>query len=255
MPQTARVLPVGRIYPSCIYPSRIYPNIDLSDWQCAVLLEPCHHSQQTPSIDVRRLGERVADACLLQSVPLHRVGSVRVATLMPSGRPVATIDDRAAPICVSLSHTRLMRAAVACAEAFVGIDLVEMRPATAAPCRGKPYRRSQSLDAWFTQSELGLLAACTILTREMLWAAKEAAYKAARLDTEFRPRQLTIEHASGNRFRWSIFDRWATVSGEGVFLIAADHIVAIAAARMPEPATLVPHALPPAALPMEKAFS
>jgi len=148
-----------------------------------------------------------------------------------------------------------MRAAVACAEAFVGIDLVEMRPATAAPCRGKPYRRSQSLDAWFTQSELGLLAACTILTREMLWAAKEAAYKAARLDTEFRPRQLTIEHASGNRFRWSIFDRWATVSGAGVFFIAADHIVAIAAARMPEPATLVPHARPPAALPMEKAFS
>ena len=237
MVQATRVLPVGRMCSgACV-----------GDWQCTVLLESRHHLKQTPSIDVRRLAERVAHACLMQGVSPHQGqadgapdDSVRVATLMPSGRPVATVSGRVAPVCVSVSHTRLMRAAVACVEAFVGIDLVETCVPATTPLKGNTCRRDRNLDAWFTQGELGLLADRTDLTPPMLWAAKEAAYKAARIDTEFRPRRLQILYACGDRFRWRMCDRWANMSGEGVFFLAGDHVVAIATARMPHRAMFAP---------------
>ena len=230
MVQAARVLPVDQLCPdACV-----------GDWQCTVLLESCHHLKQTPSIGVRRLAEKVADACLTQGLSPHQdqlhgdLGdTVRVATLMPSGRPVVTVSGRVAPVYVSVSHTRRMRAAVACVDAFVGIDLVETCVSATTPLKGNTCRRDQNLDAWFTKAEVELLADRTDLTPRMLWAAKEAAYKAARIDTEFRPRMIHISYSSGDRFQWSMCNRWLNMSGAGMFFLAGDHSVGIAATSMP----------------------
>ena len=85
------------------------------------------------------------------------------------------------------------------------------------------------LDVFFTPDELAFLPDDHGLLRSMLWAAKEAAYKAARLDTEFRPRQVTIESLSPNGFTWSIRDRHAEVRGDGGLATVGRHMVAFAA--------------------------
>jgi hypothetical protein len=87
----------------------------------------------------------------------------------------------------------------------------------------------RTLDVFFTPDELALMPDDVGLVRTLLWAAKEAAYKAARLDVAFRPRQVAIEGLSAAGFTWRVRDRAPAVVGAGRFAMVGRHVVAIAA--------------------------
>jgi hypothetical protein len=145
-------------------------------------------------------------------------GSVRLAALMPSGRPVVLVDGMLSDVSVSVSHVHGLVGASLCDTAWVGLDIVD------------PADAGRGLDLWFTPDELALMPDEHGILRALLWAAKEAAYKAAHLDTEFRPRSVTICELSATAFAWIAHDRFADVRGAGCFFHIKRHIVAVAAA-------------------------
>jgi len=145
-------------------------------------------------------------------------GSVRLAVLMPSGRPVVLINGMPTDVSVSISHVQDLVGASLCDNAWVGLDIVD------------PAEAGRGLDVWFKPDELALMPDDHGILRALLWAAKEAAYKAAHLDTEFRPRTVTICDLSETTFAWIAHDRFADVRGEGCFVGINRHIVAVAAA-------------------------
>lgn len=164
-----------------------------------------------------------ADAArLAEDLIAARIGCdrrlVRVAALMPSGRPVAMVRGRAAGISVSVSHIGGLFGAAVCTTAGVGLDIVD------------PAEAGRSLDVWFTPDELALLPDEDGLLRARLWGAKEAAFKAARLDYGFRPRSVEIEDLGRSGFRWSVSGDHGSVCGQGVFTFAGMHLVAVAVA-------------------------
>lgn len=200
--QFAEELPLGRIR----------RGIPVGPWSADVLCDRPLAGIAPVSGEVLRLAEDLL--CLSQGLD---AGSVRVAALAPSGRPVATVDGVPVPCVVSISHVRGLAGTVVSDTACVGIDIVD------------PADAGRSLDVWFTPDELALLPDDHGLLRAMLWAAKEAAYKAARLDTEFRPRMVVIESLSANAFEWRVRDGIAEVDGEGCFATVGRYLVAIAA--------------------------
>ncbi|MFM8734155.1 MAG: 4'-phosphopantetheinyl transferase family protein [Pirellulales bacterium] len=143
---------------------------------------------------------------------------VRVAALMPSGRPVAMVRGRVATASVSVSHSGSLIATAVCASASVGIDVVD------------PAEAGRSLDVWFTPDELALLPDEDGLLRARLWGAKEAAFKAAGLDDGFRPRSVDIVDLGRTGFRWRVRGDHRPVCGQGVFTFAGMCLVAIAVA-------------------------
>jgi hypothetical protein len=143
--------------------------------------------------------------------------AVRVAGLAPSGRPVARVAGMSSGPAVSVSHVRGLLGAAASTDGQVGLDIVD------------PAAAGRALDAFFTPDELTLMPDDMGLLRALLWGAKEAAYKAARLDTEFRPRRVTIESLSPNGFSWVVRERHAVVTGVGRFATVGRYVVAIAA--------------------------
>lgn len=156
----------------------------------------------------------------------ERVGSrlisatVRVACLMPSGRPVVLPTADAGPCTVSVAHTRSLLAAAACRYVGgVGIDIV----AAAEP--------SPALD-WCFDAEEAVIAGDDA-ARARLWAAKEAAYKAARIDAGFQPLRVRIVPTSATRFRWSIAADFGMVDGVGGWSEAGGHVVAVAVQPAP----------------------
>lgn len=164
-----------------------------------------------------------ADAArLAEDLIAARIGCerrlVRVAALMPSGRPVAMVRGRAAGISVSVSHIGGLLGAAVCVTAGVGLDIVD------------PAEAGRSLDVWFTPDELALLPDEDGLLRARLWGAKEAAFKAARLDDGFRPCSVEIEDLGRSGFRWSVRCDHGPVCGQGVFTFAGMHLVAVAVA-------------------------
>lgn len=167
----------------------------------------------------RELGERLA---------AERLGlpqaAVRIASLPPSGRPVILAHGRPAMASISIAHLDGLVAAACVASGGVGIDLVD------------PAEAGRGLDFWFTPDELALEPDEGLL-RARLWAAKEAAYKAAGIDEELRPRTVTIESLSPGRFTWTARGRYAAVAGGGRLLAAGRHVVAVAMST-PEPFTL-----------------
>ncbi len=167
----------------------------------------------------RELGERLAAERL--GLP---ASAVRVASLPPSGRPVILVHGRPSTAGISVSHVEGLVAAACAESAGVGIDLVD------------PAEAGRGLDFWFTPDELALEPDEGLL-RARLWAAKEAAYKAAGIDEELRPRTVTIESLSPGGFAWTARGRYAAVAGGGRFLTAGRHVVAVAAST-PEPFTL-----------------
>jgi len=170
---------------------------------------------------VARLAEEVAEESLQ-----FLAGRVRVAALLPSGRPVALVAGRPGGVSVSTSHTSSVIGAAACRDADVGIDIVD----SALPAaRGK--RSDLGLEYWFTSAERHLLAGDRSLSRGMVWGAKEAAYKAAALDAEFRPLEVSIEAADATHFRWNLGHSWREVRGVGRFFLAAGQIVVLAVAQ------------------------
>lgn len=167
----------------------------------------------------RALAEDVAAAALERD---RR--DLRIASLPPSGRPVLLVAGRATGMAVSLSHVEGLVAAAVGSTAGVGIDLVD------------PAEAGRGLDFWFTPEELALEPDEGLL-RARLWAAKEAAYKAAGLDEELRPRTVAIESLGLHAFTWTARSGFARAAGEGRFLTAGRHVVALAVATTRAPAT------------------
>ncbi|MFN9369697.1 MAG: 4'-phosphopantetheinyl transferase superfamily protein [Planctomycetia bacterium] len=154
----------------------------------------------------------------LGATAVHRPrGLVRVAALPPSGRPVATIAGTHAGPRVSVSHVAGLLGAAVSLDGSPGLDIVD--PATAG----------RGLDAFLTPDELALLPDDTGLVRGLLWAAKEAAFKAAALDVEFRPLSVAIESLTPGGFAWTLAGPFGHVAGVGRFAAVAGHVVALAA--------------------------
>jgi len=145
---------------------------------------------------------------------------VHVATLMPSGRPVATVRGRAATIFLSTSNAGGLAGAVSCVSGGVGLDIVDVAEA------GRP------LETFFTPDERALVRGNDGRMRARLWAAKEAAYKAARLDEGFRPLAVAIEPVGPMDFSWSVQGIHRRVEGKGVFATAGKRVVAVAVASI-----------------------
>jgi len=167
----------------------------------------------------RALAEDVAAATLQQD---RR--NLRIASVSPSGRPVLLVAGRATGMAVSISHVEGLVAAAVGSTAGVGIDLVD------------PAEAGRGLDFWFTPEELALEPDEGLL-RARLWAAKEAAYKAAGLDEELRPRTVAIESLGLHAFTWTARSGFARAAGEGRFLAAGRHVVALAVATTRASAT------------------
>ena len=159
----------------------------------------------------RRLAERV----VAEVTGLPAAG-VRVASLLPSGRPIVTSDDGLLSLAVSVAHERRLVCAAVCAGAGIGIDVVDTSAARAG------------LDSWLNDAERAAASPA------MIWAAKEAAYKAAGLDAVFRPLGVAVEPSDDGTFAWTLRDDWRTVSGMGRFLEVGCHLVAVACADSPQ---------------------
>jgi 4'-phosphopantetheinyl transferase EntD len=160
------------------------------------------------SAAARRLAERLV---------ARRAGlpgaAVRVAALLPSGRPVATGPDGILPVSVAMAHERRFVGAAVCDASGVGIDIVD------------PAAVRAGLDHWLDAAERGCAGS---VTPGMLWAAKEAAYKAARLDASFRPLAVSVEPDGDEGFTWRLQDDWRAAHGQGRFLDRGGHLVAVA---------------------------
>jgi hypothetical protein len=191
---------------------RICRGLRVGCWTVAAVFERPLAWCESPSAESGRLAEDLVAATLGVAG-----ADVRVAALPPTGRPVARVAGREQGPSVSVSHVRGLLGAAVCTDARVGLDIVD------------PADAGRALDAFFSPDELALMPDDVGLLRALLWAAKEAAYKAARFDAEFRPRQVTIESLSPTGFGWSVRDRDAEVSGAGRFAAVGRHVVAIAA--------------------------
>jgi hypothetical protein len=164
------------------------------------------------SAAARGLAERVGSRLI--SAP------VRVACLMPSGRPVVLSLTDADPCTVSVAHTRSLLAAAACRDVGgVGIDIVAAAESSAA------------IDWCFDAAEAAY--ANDESSRARVWAAKEAAYKAARIDNGFQPQRVRISPTGAARFRWSIDADFGIVGGVGGWTDAGGHVVAVAVQLAP----------------------
>lgn len=192
---------------------RISRRVRVGAWSVdSVFVTPCRDAAFSLSRQAASLAEELAAVALDIDV-----GAVRLAVMMPSGRPVALADGVAAGLSISISHVQGLVGAGLCDGAWMGIDIVD------------PAEARRGLDAWFTSDELALMPDDHGLVRALLWSAKEAAYKAAHLDTEFRPRTVTIRDLSAVGFEWIAQDRFADVRGPGCFIGINGHIVAFAA--------------------------
>lgn len=152
--------------------------------------------------------EVVADVARLPA------GEIRVATLLPSGRPVASSGSRVLPVAVSISH--LPGIAVAAASVIadgVGIDVVE------------GGRDASALGFWFGARERDWAAATA---PQRVWGAKEAAFKAAGIDDGFHPGEVEVTDDGDDRFRWRLADRWRSAEGAGRFVPVGRWLVAVA---------------------------
>ena len=157
------------------------------------------------SAAARRLAERIAATRM--GLP---AGAVRVASLLPSGRPIASAEGSLLPLAVSMAHERGLVGAAVCAGPGVGIDIIDTTVVRAG------------LDHWLDDGER------TAASPGMVWGAKEAAYKAAGLDAAFRPLRVSIEPSGDGTFSWTLRDEWRTASGTGRFLETGRYLLAVA---------------------------
>jgi hypothetical protein len=201
-PWPARELPLARAV----------RGLCVGGWWVDLAVEATSGIAETLSGHAMRLAEKLVAGA---------VGSpsadVRVATLAPSGRPVAAVRGLSRVPTVSTSHVSGLVGAAVSVDAAVGLDLVE------------PADAGRGLDLFFSPDELALLPDECGLLRALLWAAKEAAFKAARLDIVFRPLDVEIQSLSVNDFTWTVRGLHRVVRGAGRFAAASGSVVAIAA--------------------------
>lgn len=162
-----------------------------------------------------------AAARLAEDLVAEQIGCerrlVHVAAMMPSGRPVAAVRGWETTAGVSLAHAGGLVGAAVCAVCGVGLDIVDA--AAAGP----------DLDIWFTPDELATFRDHG-RPRARLWAAKEAAFKAAGLDEGFRPLAVAIGRSGTAGFRWSVRGNHRCVGGEGIFAAVGRQVIAVALA-------------------------
>lgn len=190
---------------------RVCRGLRVGGWAVAAVFEPPVGDAESLSGAALRLAEELVQATLPATDAV-----VRVAGLAPSGRPIASIAGVTPGPSVSVSHVRDLLGAAVSSDGQVGLDIVD------------PADAGRALDVFFSPDELALMPDDLGLLRALLWAAKEAAYKAAGIDTEFRPRRVTVESLSLNGFTWGVHDRHVEVHGAGRFATVGRHVVAIA---------------------------
>lgn len=201
-PWPARELPLGHTV----------RGLCVGGWTVDLAIEAPHGVAESLSGHAMRLAEKlVAGAVGTPSA------AVRVAALSPSGRPVAAVGGVPWVPTVSISHVSGLVGAAVSVDGAVGIDLVV------------PADAGRGLDLFLSADELALLPDECGLLRGLLWAAKEAAFKAARLDIVFRPRDVEIRSLSVNEFQWTVHGLHGAVHGAGRFAAASGILVAIAA--------------------------
>jgi len=111
---------------------------------------------------------------------------LRLASLLPSGRPIGLIDGSRATCGISLSHVADLLAVAVGPRPTVGVDLVDVATA------------GRGLEHWFDESQRRLATAIDAdcgaagYGRAALWAAREAAFKAAAIDAPFAPAAIRI---------------------------------------------------------------
>jgi hypothetical protein len=170
-------------------------------------------------------GVRRLAAALVGSHLRGRSDPIRIETVLPSGRPVATDSRGLLPVAMSLAHDAGLMAAAAAERCHVGIDVIAIES------------RSSGLDYWLDSDERRWERRTG--APGLLWAAKESAYKAARLDTPFRPREITVAPEGGDGFRFTWSSRWHVVTGSGRFMVEGGYLVAVAtASRHSQPRTV-----------------
>ena len=189
-----------------------FTRLRIGPWSVALAFDRLQDVQASPSRAAVRLAESLVAGVLGEAVD-----AVRVASLPPSGRPVAVVSGEPHPVSVTISHVPGVVGAAACETAWVGIDIVD------------PAEAGRGLDVWFTPDELALVPDDDGSLRARLWAAKEAAYKACRFDAGFSPRTVTIDTLTGTGFSWTARHRFGDVLGPGRFTTLGRHVVAVAA--------------------------
>lgn len=161
---------------------------------------------------------RIAEQ-LLSAVLGMDTSRIRVAPLQPSGRPVVFVDGAFATASVSISHASGFVVAVVACEAAVGVDLVA------------PVNTGWGLDHFLSADERAAFTGESGESRAKLWAAKESAYKAARLDCEFRPQRITIMRRAKNAFAWNVVATHAGADGTGTFHRTGSLLIALSVCR------------------------
>lgn len=183
--------------------------VDRCRVRCVFHMQP--RSGVSSSIAALRLAENlVADALGIAN------RRVRAATLLPSGRPIVTVIGRASCPTISVSHVRTMYGAALSLDGQVGMDIVD------------PSDVMASLQTFFTAEERAMLPKPARHLYGRLWAAKEAAYKAARLDVEFQPLRVRVHDLAADRFRWCLSGPHGCVEGAGRLMTVDQCVVAIA---------------------------
>lgn len=111
---------------------------------------------------------------------------LRLASLLPSGRPIGLVDGSRAACGISLSHVADLLAVAVSSRTTVGVDLVDVATA------------GRGLDHWFDESQRQFAAAIDAdcgtpgYGRAALWAGREAAFKAAAIDAPFAPAAIRV---------------------------------------------------------------
>ena len=147
----------------------------------------------------------------------HAEAPIRVATLTPSGRPIALLSGELAAVRVSATHAGEMIAVACRADCVggsgVGVDLVD------------PESAGRGLDWW---DEDAASVSKTNAERAPFWAAREAAYKAAMVDVPFAPAKVAVAMLGDDGFGWRIDTPGGAVGGLGRFFQVADYLLAVA---------------------------
>lgn len=182
-----------------------------ADWLSAAEQEASRRFRDAGRLRAWLAGRLLAKRLVAARLATIEPGLVRSAAEIEiqSGRraPVAIVAGRTLPWSLSIAHSgRAVLVGLSCVAGMsIGVDLAEAAPA------GRGFA-----ELWFSRRE------CDSLAPGLLWASKEAVYKAAGRDEPFDPRRIEIqpgaEAACTARFRpgdetFSCFT-WPTPHGE-----------------------------------------
>lgn len=141
--------------------------------------------------------------------------AVRIERSEPSGRPLLTMDGKPASIYVSVSHLNQWCAVTLDATRSVGVDLA-------------PLDAAHRLAAWLQPEDRWAGAGPSRVMPAYCWAAREAAFKAVRLDIPFCPDDFALHALTDATFSWCYRVRHDSLTGLGRFSLHAGMVCALA---------------------------